>query len=192
MFRDDLFNINNAYLKVLNEDVGLGPQADTQQGLSPTIQTIIKSKKCACAKCNGQENCEDCGGACGCDGSETMLKNDRKEEIDMAKSELYNTINHAVSLYKKLDSVNKLEAWVSAKITKAADYLNSIKHYLDHEEIGSEEIKSEQNEEIDLIKAFDKGSNDLLSAITTILSRESKQNLEKVLFEVVQLIEKKS
>jgi hypothetical protein len=191
MFKDDLLNLNNAYLKVLNEDVGLGPQADSQQGLSPTIQTIIKSRQCSCAKCNGEENCEDCGGACGCDNN-AMPSNDRKEEIDMAKSELYNTINHAVSLYKKLDSVNKLEAWVSAKITKAADYLNSIKHYLDHEEVGSEEINSEQNEEIDLIRAFDKGSNDLLSTITSILSRESKQNLEKVLFEVVQLIEKKS
>ena len=170
MYRQDLFGINNAFLKIINEDAGsLGPQAETQQGLSPVIQTVIKQKK--------EENCEDCG----CSGSTDH------DEIEMAKGELYDTIKHAVSLYKKISTTNNLEAWVRAKITKAADYLNSIKHYLDHEEIAHE-----QNEELDLVNAFDAGTQDVLSKITSYLSKESKENLEKVLFEVVQLIEKKS
>jgi len=108
----------------------------------------------------------------------------------MSKNELYNTISHAVSLYNKLDKVDNLEAWVRAKITKAADYLNSIKHYLDHEDMI--EPQHEQNEEQDIAFAFDKGSDQLISQLSNILSRESKENLEKILFEVVQLIEKKS
>lgn len=180
MFKKDIFDLNNAYLQVITEGTAdLGPQADSQQGLSPVIQTVIKPP--TCKKC-GDESCEDCNGECGCD-----QKTD-KDEIEMSKNELYNTISHAVSLYNKLDTVNNLEAWVRAKITKAADYLNSVKHYLDHEEIPHQE----QNEEQELSLAFDHGSSDLLSQIKNILSKESKENLEKILFEVVQQIEKKS
>jgi len=182
MYRDDLFNLNNAYLKVLNEGtVDLGPQADNQQGLSPVIQTVIKPPL---VKKNKDESCEDCG--CSIDQSGSI----DKDEIQMSKNELYNTISHAVSLYNKLDKINNLDAWVRAKITKAADYLDSIKHYLDHENVS--EPHQEQNEEQQIALAFDSGSSDLLSKISSILSKESKENLEKILFEVVQLIEKKS
>lgn len=183
MLKKDIFDLNNAYLQVLSEGtVDLGPQADSQQGLTPVVQTVIKPPMCK--KQGSDESCEDCGGSCGCDSNAST----DKDEIEMSKNELYNTISHAVSLYNKLDSVNNLEAWVRAKITKAADYLNSIKHYLDHEEMPHQE----QNEEQDLTFAFDKGSVDLLSQIKTILSKESKESLEKILFEVVELIEKKS
>jgi len=186
MYRNDIFNLNNAYFKVVTEGtVDLGPQADSQQGLSPVIQTVIKppfNKK------KEEESCEDCGGTCGCNSQPGS--NADKDEIEMSKNELYNTISHAVSLYNKLDKVDNLEAWVRAKITKAADYLNSIKHYLDHEDMI--EPQHEQNEEQDIAFAFDKGSDQLISQLSNILSRESKENLEKILFEVVQLIEKKS
>lgn len=175
MYRNDIVNLNNAFIKILNEGTAdLGPQADSQQGLSPVIPTIIKTKE--------DEECENCG----CGNSATPTTSD-PDEVEMSRSELYNTIHHAVSLYSKLKTINNLEAWARAKITKAADYLNSVKHYLDHEE-----VQSEQNEEIDLFSAFDKGSTDILGKLSGILSRESKENLEKILFEVVQLIEKKS
>lgn len=181
MYRNDLFNLNNAYLKIINEGtVDLGPQADSQQGLSPVIQTVIKPS----FKKGEDESCEDCG--CGMNQDAGM----DKDEIQMSKNELYNTISHAVSLYNKLDKIDNLEAWVRAKITKAADYLDSIKHYLDHENV--KEPHQEQNEEQQIALAFDSGSSNLLAKISSILSKESKENLEKILFEVVQLIEKKS
>lgn len=176
MYRDDINNLNNAFLKVINEGTAdLGPQADSQQGLSPVIPTIIKSK---------QEECEDCG----CDGNTaTASSNPDPDEIEMARSELHDTIRHAISLYAKLKTTHNLEAWVRAKITKAADYLNSVKHYMD-----TDEVQSEQNEEQDLFNALDQGSTDIMHKLSSILARESKENLEKILFEVVQLIEKKT
>ena len=57
-----------------------------------------------------------------------------KEELDyegeMAKSELYRLIQNAQELMSSLDDDTQLEAWVQSKITKAADYLNSVTQYL--------------------------------------------------------------
>ena len=57
-----------------------------------------------------------------------------KEELDyegeMAKSELYRLIQNAQELMGSLDDDTQLEAWVQSKITKAADYLNSVTQYL--------------------------------------------------------------
>lgn len=57
-----------------------------------------------------------------------------KEELDyegeMAKSELYRLMQNAQELMSSLDDDTQLEAWVQSKITKAADYLNSVTQYL--------------------------------------------------------------
>jgi hypothetical protein len=57
-------------------------------------------------------------------------------EVQMARSELYRAAKCAMSLEKMLKSISEeqgLEGWVQAKITKAADYLESVYHYLDYE-----------------------------------------------------------
>ena len=61
-------------------------------------------------------------------------------EVEMARSELYRAGQAAVALEKMLHHVSEqqgLEGWVQAKITKAADYLESVYHYLDYEMKGS-------------------------------------------------------
>ena len=57
-------------------------------------------------------------------------------EVQMARSDLYRAARSAMSLEKMLKSISEeqgLEGWVQAKITKAADYLESVYHYLDYE-----------------------------------------------------------
>lgn len=57
-------------------------------------------------------------------------------EVKMARSELYRAGKSAMALHGMLKSVSEqqgLEGWVQAKITKAADYLESVYHYLDYE-----------------------------------------------------------
>jgi len=60
-----------------------------------------------------------------------------KEEVDyegeMAKSELYRIIENAEELFQMLDDDTQLEGWVQSKITKAADYLNSVTQYLKYQ-----------------------------------------------------------
>jgi hypothetical protein len=60
-----------------------------------------------------------------------------KEELDyegeMAKSELLRIMQNAQMLMSSLDDDTQLEAWVQSKITKAADYLNSVTQYLTYQ-----------------------------------------------------------
>ena len=56
------------------------------------------------------------------------------DEGRMAKSQLYKMAKYAAELYKMLEDDTQLDAWVQAKLTKAADYLGSVKHYLEGEE----------------------------------------------------------
>jgi hypothetical protein len=58
-------------------------------------------------------------------------------EIDhegaMAKADLFKLGQYSYKLFKKLEDDQQLEAWVQAKITKAADYIASVYHYLEYE-----------------------------------------------------------
>jgi hypothetical protein len=51
----------------------------------------------------------------------------------MAKADLHKLANYSIKLFKKLDDEAQLEGWVQAKITKAADYIASVYHYLEYE-----------------------------------------------------------
>jgi hypothetical protein len=58
-------------------------------------------------------------------------------EIDkegaMAKADLYKLARYSLKLHKQIHDEDQLEAWVQAKITKAADYIASVYHYLEYE-----------------------------------------------------------
>lgn len=76
-------------------------------------------------------------------------------EIDhegaMAKADLFKLANYSVKLFKKIEDNDQLESWVQAKITKAADYIASVYHYLEYEmkfsEFGSRLENSEMYSE---------------------------------------------
>lgn len=51
----------------------------------------------------------------------------------MAKADLYKLASYSHKLYEKINEEDQLEAWVQAKITKAADYIASVYHYLEYE-----------------------------------------------------------
>jgi hypothetical protein len=51
----------------------------------------------------------------------------------MAKADLFKLANYSHKLYQQLEDEDQLEAWVQAKITKAADYIASVYHYLAYE-----------------------------------------------------------
>ena len=56
------------------------------------------------------------------------------DEGRMAKSQLYKIAKYASELYKMMDDNTQLDAWVQAKLTKACDYIGTVKHYLEGEE----------------------------------------------------------
>ena len=58
---------------------------------------------------------------------------DSDREGAMAKADLYKLANYSHKLYQQLADQDQLESWVQAKITKAADYIASVYHYLEYE-----------------------------------------------------------
>jgi len=55
------------------------------------------------------------------------------DEGRMAKSQLYRAGKYAQEIMDNIGDDDELEAWVQSKITKAADYLGAVKHYLEYE-----------------------------------------------------------
>ena len=55
------------------------------------------------------------------------------DEGKMAKADLYKSAKYSLKLFKMMEDDAQLEGWVQAKITKAADYLASVYHYLEYE-----------------------------------------------------------
>jgi hypothetical protein len=50
----------------------------------------------------------------------------------MAKSQLYKMSKYAIELHGMIGDTDNLEPWVQAKLTKAADYLGAVKHYMEY------------------------------------------------------------
>jgi hypothetical protein len=55
------------------------------------------------------------------------------DEGAMIKADLYKLAKYSVKLFKKIEDEDQFESWVQAKITKAADYISSVYHYLEYE-----------------------------------------------------------
>ena len=66
----------------------------------------------------------------------------------MAKADLFKLAKYSYKLFKKINDDDQLEAWVQAKIVKAADYIASIYHYLEYEMEFSEYGKKLENSEM--------------------------------------------
>lgn len=60
-------------------------------------------------------------------------KIEHDHEADMARGQLYNSIMNAMALFDMIQPGENLEGWVAAKITKAADYLNTVHDYMVYE-----------------------------------------------------------
>lgn len=105
------------------------------------------------------------------DQNQLMPPGEVDNEGAMAKADLYKLANYSVKLFKKINDEDQLESWVQAKITKAADYIASVYHYLeyelkfneygaklDHSDMYSEsekhELKNKLNEAKEMLKAI--------------------------------------
>ena len=81
-------------------------------------------------------------------------------EGDMAKGQLYHTAKNAMTLFDSLKDGDQLEGWVQSKITKAADYMKSVRDYLEYE-MGVEMMDPEQVEDmVDPDDVLDEGMKD--------------------------------
>lgn len=62
-------------------------------------------------------------------------------EAKMARAELYKLNQYSAKLFKMIGENEELDGWVQSKITKAADYISSVYHYLEYEKMASNQIE---------------------------------------------------
>ena len=114
--RKEIKMLEEAYKAVHNE-MNLGPAAQTASGALGTLgPVIIDVEEDPLAPFEGEE----CGEF-------------DQSEIDMAGRDLLKAQEYAAKLTAMVQQVPGLDGWVSAKITKASDYLSSVYHFLDYE-----------------------------------------------------------
>jgi len=80
-----------------------------------------------------------------------------QSEIDMAGRDLLKAQEYAAKLTAMVQQVPGLDGWVSAKITKASDYLSSVYHFLDYELREKEEVVIDVGEVSGPVDAFNVG-----------------------------------
>lgn len=149
MVNKDTDLIFEAY-KGINEDLGLGhstPKMIRVTSIGQTkplrlktepptedemvyIQAGEKEEGCGCDSCNDHDN-------------------DYDGELDMARAELLKANEYSAKLFDMIGNLDSLEGWTASKITKAADYLSSVFHYLDYESMEAN-VEDEQDPNADI------------------------------------------
>jgi len=61
------------------------------------------------------------------------MANQDDHEAAMARADLYKLANYSFKLFKMINDGDQLEGWVQAKITKAADYVASVFHFMEYQ-----------------------------------------------------------
>lgn len=61
-------------------------------------------------------------------------------EAKMARADLYKLNQYSAKLFKLIGENDELDGWVQAKITKAADYISSVYHYMEYEKMAAAQV----------------------------------------------------
>jgi hypothetical protein len=103
-----------------------------------------------------QDEEEGCLEEMGCPDSQDTIDHSHEQEGKMHRSSLFKMAKYSVDLLDIIQDEDDLPEWVESKITKAADYLGIVKHYLeadDAREMGALEeagyYKNPDRDEID-------------------------------------------
>jgi len=64
---------------------------------------------------------------------DTFNQHPDDHEAKMARADLFKCAQYSFKLFKMIHEDMELEGWVQAKITKAADYIASVYHYMEYE-----------------------------------------------------------
>ena len=68
-----------------------------------------------------------------------MHKSD-DHEADMGRRQMFKTAQYAVDIYEMMDDNEDYPAWIQSKLTKIADYIGVVKHYLEYDHVMGEKL----------------------------------------------------
>ena len=69
---------------------------------------------------------------------------DMDDDGFLAKRQLYDLAKYSVALHRMIQDTDDLEPWIQAKITKAADYIDTVKHYMEYNGIENAEDMADE------------------------------------------------
>lgn len=78
---------------------------------------------------------EACGDPMGVDVAAVSPHHDEDHEGSMAKRQMFKTAEYAAIIFDMLDDDEELPAWIQSKLTKIADYIGVVKHYLEYDKV---------------------------------------------------------
>jgi len=96
------------------------------------------------------------------------------DEASMAKADLYKTGKYSIKLIKMIHDGQDLPGWVQAKITKAADYIASVYHFMEYDM-----NKSEYGDHIENADMYEARLNDKFHQKLTEAKNAQKKQSKK-------------
>lgn len=120
-------------------------------------------------------------------------------EGQMARADLYRAAKNAMKLFQMIEESQELEGWVQAKLTKAADYIDSVYHYMEYQAkfgdgtvatsidditgeatVEKEDPISEEDDEVEMKESYNQKLQSLLEgAIKKAKSRKMSEAAKK-------------
>lgn len=210
MFAKDYHLLNEIYNQKINE-MNIGPKGDNE-GVTPTPDKVVKiqlppKKPCGCEQ---EEHCASAAQGCKCNNCPECKANQSPNEEcegydagthdsngEMSRQLLFRIFKLSAMLHDVLKGKDNIEAWVLSKLTNAHDQLESVFGYEDYEAAKNPEHgmcgagNFEESNEEELYNAINNGGDTLLKSLRSVLKKESKETLEKVLLETILLLEVK-
>ena len=88
-----------------------------------------------------QEEPEAVSESCGQMQSIDMgLDHDDDHEGNMAKRQMFKTAEYAAEIFDNIQDGDEFPAWIQSKMTKIADYIGAVKHYLEYDHVMGEKL----------------------------------------------------
>lgn len=73
---------------------------------------------------------------------------DDDHEGSMAKRQMFKTYEYAADVYNMIEDGDEFPAWIQSKMTKIADYIGAVKHYLEYDHImGERQLTNAESDE---------------------------------------------
>ena len=83
---------------------------------------------------------EMCGDMQSIDMEVEPTHHEEDHEGNMAKRQMFKTAQYAVEIFDNIHDDDVFPAWIQSKMTKIADYIGVVKHYLEYDHIMGEKL----------------------------------------------------
>ena len=79
-------------------------------------------------------------------------------EGSMAKRQMFKTAQYAADIFDMIEDGEEFPAWIQSKMTKIADYIGVVKHYLEYDHVMGERklTKAEKEKREEIAMAMEK------------------------------------